>query len=59
MAYYALAERLRRERVPVAEAIRLILQIARGVGAAHAQRCADAKRWLAETAGPTAFPRRV
>ena len=42
MAYYegeTLGERLRRERLPVAEAVRLIAQVARGVGAAHAQSC--------------------
>ena len=42
MAYYdgeTLAERLRRERLAVREAVRVIAQIARGIGAAHAQGC--------------------
>jgi serine/threonine-protein kinase len=42
MAYYegeTLAARLRREKLPVPEALRLIAQLARGIGAAHAQGC--------------------
>jgi serine/threonine-protein kinase len=42
MAYYdgeTLAARIRRERLPVGDAIRLIGQIARGLGAAHARGC--------------------
>lgn len=42
MAYYegeTLASRIRRDRLPVGDTIRLIRQIASGLGAAHAQGC--------------------
>jgi serine/threonine-protein kinase len=42
MAYYegeTLAQRIRREQVPVPEAVRLIAQATRGLGAAHARGC--------------------
>ena len=42
MAYYdgeTLAERLRRETLPVRDALRVIRQVVRGLGAAHAQGC--------------------